>query len=284
MIPQRTDWNLKGALALKRSSILIRVSLSKHKGYVVCRLAAIAAFTIFLVLPLWAQRGVGGGGRLAGGAGIGRGRISSGHPSSTMQGRSGSSPGFSHHPSTLPDHSHGMSGNRFQTYRKGRNRFRNCYGYSCWGYGYPWWGYSYPYWWESPDSAYDPNDDVADQMNQEIPEDQRMPRQWQGYSYPDPYAPPPPRAPHSASSESQGAAIIPATVLVFHDQHKLEIRNYAIFGRTLWNFLPQHIEKISLNELDLAATIKANDERGLSFRVPSDRQTSIDAQQVQNNI
>ena len=60
----------------------------------------------------------------------------------------------------------------------------------------------------------------------------------------------------------------PATVLVFRDQHKQEVQNYAIVGQTLWNFAPQHTQKIPLSELDLPATTKANDERGVDFRVP----------------
>ena len=69
-------------------------------------------------------------------------------------------------------------------------------------------------------------------------------------------------------NEPQGTTIIPATVLIFRDQHQKEIQNYAIVGQTLWNFAPQHPEKIPLSDLDLAATAKANDERGLTFRVP----------------
>jgi len=60
----------------------------------------------------------------------------------------------------------------------------------------------------------------------------------------------------------------PATVLVFRDQHRQEIQNYAIVGHTLWNFSPQRTEKISLSDLDLPATTKANDDRGVSFRLP----------------
>ena len=59
-----------------------------------------------------------------------------------------------------------------------------------------------------------------------------------------------------------------ATVLVFRDQHKLEIQNYAIIGQTLWSFAPQRTQKIPLADLDLPATAKANDERGVDFRVP----------------
>ena len=62
---------------------------------------------------------------------------------------------------------------------------------------------------------------------------------------------------------------MPATVLVFRDQHTKEIQNYAIVGQTLWNFAPQHTEKIPLSELDLPATAKANDDRGITFKVPT---------------
>jgi hypothetical protein len=75
--------------------------------------------------------------------------------------------------------------------------------------------------------------------------------------------------PQSAQREAQSAPVLPDTVLVFRDQRKQEIRNYAIVGQTLWNFSPQRTEKIPLTDLDLSATTKANDERGLTFRVPA---------------
>ncbi len=61
----------------------------------------------------------------------------------------------------------------------------------------------------------------------------------------------------------------PATVLVFRDQHQQEITNYAISGSTLW-VLNDHLaaKKIPLTDLDLTATAKANDERGIEFQVP----------------
>ncbi len=62
------------------------------------------------------------------------------------------------------------------------------------------------------------------------------------------------------------------TVLVFRDQHKQEVQNYAIVGQTLWIFAPQHTQKIPLSDLDLPATTKANDERGVDFRVPGARE------------
>jgi len=70
---------------------------------------------------------------------------------------------------------------------------------------------------------------------------------------------------------------------VFRDRHVVEIQNYAIVGQTLWNFAPQHIEKISLIEIDVPATVKANNDRGRSFRVPSSGRSANDTQPVQNN-
>ncbi len=68
---------------------------------------------------------------------------------------------------------------------------------------------------------------------------------------------------------SNGAPIIPTTVLVFRNQHKQEIENYAIVGQTLWSFSSQRTQKIPLTDLDLQATEKANDDRGVTFRVPT---------------
>jgi hypothetical protein len=61
----------------------------------------------------------------------------------------------------------------------------------------------------------------------------------------------------------------PATVLIFRDERKQEVQNYAVVGQTLWIFAPQRTEKIPLSQLDIPATAKANDERGVDFRVPA---------------
>lgn len=71
-----------------------------------------------------------------------------------------------------------------------------------------------------------------------------------------------PKARGSRQDES-----LPA-VLVFRDKHREEVQNYGIVGRTLWIFSEQRARKVSLTELDLPATTKANEERGLDFRVP----------------
>lgn len=58
------------------------------------------------------------------------------------------------------------------------------------------------------------------------------------------------------------------TLLIFRDGTKQEVENYAIVGGTVWLFNEQRARKVPLSLLDVDATAKANDERGLSFRAP----------------
>lgn len=165
----------------------------------------------------------------------------------------------------------GFRGGRFQAYG-----FRNnCLSFGCRGY-YPWaYGAYYdPFWWwdsgDSYDDDYEQDRAVADDMNQQSLDEQQM-RQQQMMQQQDTdgdqdqYARSEPRP---MQHEAEGAPVLPDTVLVFRDQHKQEVRNYAIVGQTLWSFSPQRTEKIPLSDLDLAATAKANDDRGLTFHVP----------------
>ena len=61
----------------------------------------------------------------------------------------------------------------------------------------------------------------------------------------------------------------PQTVLVFKDGHQLEVANYAIVGSTLYDLIGGRRHKISLADLDLTATAKQNDDRGIDFQVPA---------------
>ncbi|MGB8013933.1 MAG: hypothetical protein WCF68_20130 [Terriglobales bacterium] len=61
----------------------------------------------------------------------------------------------------------------------------------------------------------------------------------------------------------------PSTVLVFKDGHQSDVVNYAIVGDTLFDFATGHTRKILLADLDLPATRKANDDRGVDFQVPA---------------
>jgi hypothetical protein len=60
----------------------------------------------------------------------------------------------------------------------------------------------------------------------------------------------------------------PDTVLVFKDGHQMEVQNYAIVGNTLWDLTGDRRLRIALSDLDLDATSKANDDRGIDFEVP----------------
>ena len=58
------------------------------------------------------------------------------------------------------------------------------------------------------------------------------------------------------------------TLLVFRDKHTQEVQNYAIVGGTVWIFSEQRATKLPLSWLDIEATTKANDDRGVDFQVP----------------
>lgn len=60
----------------------------------------------------------------------------------------------------------------------------------------------------------------------------------------------------------------PATTLVFKDGHQIEVENYAIVGQTLYDLTPGHPRKVALAGLDLDATQKQNDDRGVVFQLP----------------
>jgi hypothetical protein len=73
---------------------------------------------------------------------------------------------------------------------------------------------------------------------------------------------------NSTRSAQAKAEIRASTVLIFRDQHAQEVQNYAIVGDTLWVFDAQKAAKIPVDNLDVPATTKANDDRGLDFRLP----------------
>jgi|SRR5581483_11532783 len=95
-------------------------------------------------------------------------------------------------------------------------------------------------------------------------------------------APPSQPAPENSYAEDSGtiaANVAPApqaqpsapeqtSVLIFRDGHQLEMQNYAIVGDTLYDLTPGHPRKIALARIDIPATVEANDDRGVVFRVP----------------
>jgi hypothetical protein len=79
---------------------------------------------------------------------------------------------------------------------------------------------------------------------------------------------PPPAADLSAETPQ------PSTILVFKDGHQIEVGNYAIVGQTLYDLTPSHSRKVALAGLDLSATQKENEDRGVTFELPPSAQAN----------
>lgn len=100
------------------------------------------------------------------------------------------------------------------------------------------------------------NEVIDDQGNIYVRKTERVPE--------TPEVEPPQSTPPSASASEDGER----TLLIFKDGRQLEVSNYAIMGSTLYLFAGDH-RKISLADIDIDATRKANDDRGIEFRVPN---------------
>jgi hypothetical protein len=64
------------------------------------------------------------------------------------------------------------------------------------------------------------------------------------------------------------------TLLVFKDGRKVEVGNYAIIGTTLFDLTPGHARRVALADLDIDATRKQNDDRGVIFQLPATPQAN----------
>ncbi|MGE5325303.1 MAG: hypothetical protein ACM3SW_20715 [Actinomycetota bacterium] len=70
--------------------------------------------------------------------------------------------------------------------------------------------------------------------------------------------------PAPARKEDSG----PATVFIFKDGHQVETRNFAIMGDTLYDFSTSILRKVQLSDLDKDKTIQANEDRGITVKLP----------------
>jgi hypothetical protein len=146
-------------------------------------------------------------------------------------------------------------------------RYRNGY-----GYGYSTGAYIAPYYYPAYDTSngYDTGSGGGPYIYSGPPTDQTlhivvdMPTK-RNVTEGDEDAPPPAIA--SQSNRENDAKPIDPTVLVFLDGHQQEVTNYAIVGQTVYVF-DKRTQKIALTDLDVAATIKLNDDRGVDFQVP----------------
>jgi hypothetical protein len=205
----------------------------------------------------------------SGGGHIGGGRSFSGVHSGNIASRPGSSHGFNH------SFNHGFTHGSFHGFHNHNDfRFRNGWN---WGWGSPWaWGWGWSPWlwssWDEQDRRFDEDYyrqlEIANEWNRQNLEQQRMMRQEDADGDQDTYAQRSSERRPVYDSASQPQEPAPATVLVFRDQHREEISNYAIVGQTLSSFSGQRTKKIPLADLDVVATQKANDDRGVTFRAP----------------
>ncbi len=207
------------------------------------RWLSIATFSLILLTPpVWAQRGGrGGGSHFASGGG---------HPSSSFRSFHGGNFGRS-------------SGVRVRIGNPYYNR--GFYGRRAY---YPYAGY-YPYgyygWYSDPlDYETEDQDSYAGaSYPAPYPEDSGLQRDVQALSGKVDRLQADVEARNRPKTDQE-----PETALVFRDQHVEEVRNYAISGGTLWVLNAQAAKKIPLLNLDIPATVKMNDDRGVDFQVP----------------
>ncbi len=76
-------------------------------------------------------------------------------------------------------------------------------------------------------------------------------------------------APNQASAPAPEERVAPAIVLIYKDGHEREVQNYAIVGNYIYDMAGFVAQKIPLADLNLKATLKANDERGTDFTLPA---------------
>jgi hypothetical protein len=76
-------------------------------------------------------------------------------------------------------------------------------------------------------------------------------------------------APSASPSEASPVADQPPTVLIYKDGRQLEVQNYAIVGSMLYDLTSGRRNRVALSDLDLAATAKENDDRGIDFQLPA---------------
>jgi hypothetical protein len=210
---------------------------------------SVATLGLFLLaLPAWAQRrgGGGGGAHFASGGHFSGGHAFSGHASGAF--RSG---GFGR-----GNHISLRIGNPY--YSRGFYR----------GWGYPYAYYPWGYGWYGDDYDNDSGDQdsyaayAAPPYPAPYPENSGLQRDVEALSGKID------RLQADVEARNRPKEEEPATALVFRDQHVEEVHNYAIAGGTLWVLNEQAAKKIPLAQLDIPATVKMNDDRGIEFQVP----------------
>jgi hypothetical protein len=77
-----------------------------------------------------------------------------------------------------------------------------------------------------------------------------------------------PKAEVKEEARLEAEDVGPMTVLVFRDGTRKEVKNYAIMGKELIELGSGSLHRFPIADIDLAATQKENDVRGLDFKLP----------------
>lgn len=221
-----------------------------------------------LATPGWAQRGGHGGMSMGGG----RGGHSGGGGYAVHGGGYGHVPSYggAPHAGAYWGGSRGWGGGAWNGGAwHGSYPYRYPYhpwGYRPWGYGYAGWG-GYPWWgWYGGLGWYD-SSYYADNWYtaQTYPSYVYVtPGDSNGYSRAYQVQQVPAARPESKTAETHAE-----TVLIYRDGHAEEVENYAIVGKTIWVFNEERAKKIPLADLDLPATKRDNEDRGIDFVLPN---------------
>ena len=239
-----------------------------------------AALCALLTLPVWGQRGGGGHGGMAGGGA--RGFSGGGYHSGGYAGGSSyrGTAGYSRAPGYAGAYHGGYWGSGYRGYGYGWRGYPYRgygWGYPGWGFGYPGWGWGYPWWgwssgyYETPITttihltptrcsptltllvAITPRTtQTQDQIDRLTGEVNQLRSQQQSQN----------------PGQSKAAEIHAETVLVYRDGHTENVQNYAIVGKTIWIFNESRARKVAVSELDLPATKRDNEDRGVDFVLP----------------
>jgi hypothetical protein len=162
--------------------------------------------------------------------------------------------------------------------QNGHHHHNNNNGFIGGGYVVPYYGYYDSGSYAADQSDYQSNDQANDQYNGGPTIFDRRGSGIAPAPAPTPRAarereedqPPAPRNEEVAAQPEPAPAPEPEqTVLVFKDGHQVEVGNYAIVGNTLFDLTGGRRRKIAIADLDLTATTKQNDDRGIDFQVPA---------------
>jgi len=141
---------------------------------------------------------------------------------------------------------------------------------------YPVYGYGYPYYYGDYDTepaGYQPEQGQAADVVPEAPA-QTIFENRPGYKAPPPVVESPSYKQQPSEQPAPGEAVAvepqPATVLIFKDGHQIEIGNYVIKGDVIYNLSSAYRSfKIQIADLDVDATVKANEDRGTEIHLPT---------------